>query len=130
MQPYEWQNLFADAYAAHIWDLRYLVRASEVFQREDSDWAALCKLLQFALKNGTHPTNSTVDDTIRTCLQTRLMRSSVFGASDSYDTYAATISATTSNAPLSANPFILPRLLLGHLLPISQLLLQPRATHF
>ncbi|CAK4533741.1 unnamed protein product, partial [Aphanomyces euteiches] len=72
MQPSNWQNLSVDAYAAHFWDLRYLVRASEVFQREDSVWAALRKLLQSALKNGTPPSNTTVDDTIRSCLQTRL----------------------------------------------------------
>ncbi|CAK4896065.1 unnamed protein product [Aphanomyces euteiches] len=35
MQPLDWQNLSVDAYAAHFWDLRYLVRASEVFQRKD-----------------------------------------------------------------------------------------------
>ncbi|CAK4238122.1 unnamed protein product [Aphanomyces euteiches] len=104
MQPYEWQNLFADAYAAHIWDLRYLVRASEVFQREDSDWAALCKLLQFALKNGTHPTNSTVDDTIRTCLQTRLMRSSVFAQSNSFLNPSSIFSPEAHAAPTQPPP--------------------------
>ncbi|KAF0721498.1 hypothetical protein Ae201684_019113, partial [Aphanomyces euteiches] len=101
MQPLDWQNLSVDAYAAHLWDLRYLVRASEVFQREDSVWAALRKLLQSALKNGTSPSNTTVDDTIRSCLQTRLLRSSAFGTPDSYDTRTATINAATSNAPSS-----------------------------
>ncbi|KAH9104265.1 hypothetical protein AeMF1_019609, partial [Aphanomyces euteiches] len=63
--------------------------------REDSVWAALRKLLQSALKNGSPPSNTTVDDTIRTCLQTRLLRSSAFGTPDSYDTRAATINAAT-----------------------------------
>ncbi|KAF0734643.1 hypothetical protein Ae201684_008720 [Aphanomyces euteiches] len=104
MQPLDWQNLSVDAYAAHFWDLRYLVRASEVFQREDSVWAALRKLLQSALKNGSPPSNTTVDDTIRTCLQTRLLRSSAFGTPDFYDTRAATINAATLNAPPSGHP--------------------------
>ncbi|KAH9106476.1 hypothetical protein AeMF1_017912 [Aphanomyces euteiches] len=129
MQPLDRQNLSVDAYAAHFWDLRYLVRASEVFQREDSVWAALRKLLQSALKNGTPPSNTTVDDTIRSCLQTRLLRSSAFGTPDSYDTRTATINAATSNAPPSGpHRIILLRPLLRHLLPISRLLLRPRPT--
>ncbi|KAG9408356.1 hypothetical protein AC1031_021597 [Aphanomyces cochlioides] len=104
MQPSEWHNLSVDAYATHFWDLRYLVRASEVFQHEESVWAALRKLLQSALKNGTPPSNAAVDDTIRSCFQTRLLRTSAFGTPDSYDTRAATINAATSNAPLSAHP--------------------------
>ncbi|KAG9414623.1 hypothetical protein AC1031_008028 [Aphanomyces cochlioides] len=53
MQPSEWHNISVNAYATHFWDLRYLVRAFEVFQREDSIWEALRKLLQAALKNGS-----------------------------------------------------------------------------
>ncbi|KAG9413649.1 hypothetical protein AC1031_012877 [Aphanomyces cochlioides] len=98
MEPSEWKNLSVDAYATYFWNLRYLVRASEVFQRDDSVRSSLRMLLQGALKNGSPPSNSTVDETIRTC-------TSAFRTPDCYDAHPV----TTSFPAQSTAPSFLPQ---------------------
>ncbi|KAH9109382.1 hypothetical protein LEN26_004179 [Aphanomyces euteiches] len=97
MQPSEWKSFSVEAYATYFWNLRYLVRTSQVFQGDASVSSSLRLLLQGALHNQSPPSNSTVDETIRTCLQTRHHSTSAVGTRACYD--AHTLAAPSFQPP-------------------------------
>ncbi|KAH9183539.1 hypothetical protein AeNC1_014485, partial [Aphanomyces euteiches] len=100
MQPSDWESLSSEAYATRFWNLRYLVRVSELFRNEESVWTVLHNLITAAQKDGgTVPTPARVQAKVVECLRSATLRSSNYGTPASATTRAATINPAVSYVP-------------------------------